>query len=67
MKLGVIEQSPLVFYGRSEEGLYWKNLIAQFGTMVDEERAPGWLRDKVLLTDDPDEISAFYKRILELG
>ncbi|MEM7305689.1 MAG: LOG family protein [Planctomycetota bacterium] len=67
MKLGVIEQAPLVFYGSSDTDLYWRNLIEQFLVMADAGRAPEWLRDKVLLTDDPGEISAFYKRILELG
>ena len=67
MKLGVIEQSPLVFYGNDSDGLYWRHLIKQLHLMADANRAPGWLKDKVLLTADPGEISAFYKRILELG
>ena len=67
MKLGVIEQSPLVFYGSDPSGFYWAHLIKQFHLMADAKRAPDWLKDKVLLTDDPGEISAFYKRILELG
>jgi predicted Rossmann-fold nucleotide-binding protein len=67
MKLGVIEQSPLVFYGNDADGLYWRHLIEQFHLMADANRAPQWLKDKVLLTSDPGEISAFYKRILELG
>jgi hypothetical protein len=67
MKLGVIEQSPLVFYGAGEGGLYWRHLIDQLHLMADAKRAPGWLRDKVLMTADPGEIPAFYKRILELG
>jgi len=67
MKLGVIEQSPLVFYGSDASGLYWRHLIEQFHLMADAKRAPSWLKDKVLLTDDASEISAFYKRILELG
>ena len=67
MKLGVIEQSPLVFYGNDARGPYWRHLIEQFHVMADAGRAPMWLKDKVLLTADPSEIPAFYKRILELG
>ncbi len=67
MKLGVIDLSPLVFFGRHEGGRYWLNLQAQFETMVAAGRAPEWLRDHVLVTDDPDSVSAFYKRTLELG
>ena len=57
----------VVFYGQSPSGLYWRHLKDQFHVMADAKRAPDWLRDKVLMTDDPGEISAFYKRILELG
>ncbi len=67
MKLGVIDRSPLVFYGRHEGERYWKSQFAQFKTMVDAGRAPDWLMTNLLVTDDPDEVPQFYKRILELG
>lgn len=67
MKLGVIERSPLVFYGRHDGERYWESLQRQFATMVEVGRAPEWLTENVLVTDDPDEIPRFYKRILELG
>ena len=67
MKLGVIERSPLVFYGRHDGERYWEHLRRQFATMVEVGRAPAWLTENVLVTDDPDEIPRFYKRILELG
>ncbi|MDJ0522195.1 MAG: LOG family protein [Planctomycetota bacterium] len=67
MKLGVIERSPLVFYGRHDGEGYWAELQRQFATMVEVGRAPPWLTENVLVTDDPDAIPRFYKRILELG
>lgn len=67
MKLGVIELSPLIFFGRHDGERYWERLAAQFATMVEAGRAPGWLSEYVLMTDDPDEVPRFYKRILELG
>jgi predicted Rossmann-fold nucleotide-binding protein len=67
MKLGVIELSPLVFFGRHEGQRYWMKLREQFRTMVDAERAPPWLMSHLLMTDDPEEVPEFYKRILELG
>lgn len=67
MKLGVIELSPLVFFGRHDGATYWKSLERQFKTMVAAGRAPEWLRDRVLVTDDPDRIAPFYKQTLELG
>ena len=67
IKLGVIEQSPLVFFGRHDGETYWRNLQRQFRVMVKAGRAPDWLRDLVLVTDDPQQIPSFYKRTLELG
>ncbi len=67
MKLGVIERSPLVFFGRHDGKTYWDDLLRQFETMVAVGRAPEWLTENVLVTDEPDEIPRFYKRILELG
>lgn len=67
IKLGVIEQSPLVFFGRDDGETYWRHLERQFRVMVEAGRAPAWLRDLVLVTDDPQQIPSFYKRTLELG
>jgi predicted Rossmann-fold nucleotide-binding protein len=67
MKLGVIERGPLVFFGSMEGRLYWDDLIQQLDKIALCERGPAWLRTNVLITDDPDEVIAFYERILEIG
>ncbi|MCB9825012.1 MAG: LOG family protein [Planctomycetes bacterium] len=67
MKLGVIERSPVVFFGRHEGKPYWRHQIKQFRQMVEAGRAPTWLDTHVLLTDEPDDVLPFYKRLLELG
>lgn len=67
MKLGVIELSPLVFFGRHEDNPYWDDLHGQFEVMVQEQRAPEWLLTNSLFTDDPDEVIDFYRSTLELG
>ncbi|MDA1222266.1 MAG: LOG family protein [Planctomycetota bacterium] len=67
MKLGVIEMSPVVFFGAHRGRPYWSGLHEQFRAMVDDRRAPDWLDEHVLMTDDPVAVPPFYKRILELG
>ncbi len=67
MKLGVIERSPLVFFGRYAGETYWDSLQRQFETMVEVGRAPRWVTENVLVTDDPRAIPRFYKDVLELG
>jgi predicted Rossmann-fold nucleotide-binding protein len=67
MKLGIIELSPVVFFGASGEEPYWWPLRRQLEVMVGNARAPTWLRSHVLMTTDPDEIPHFYRRTLGLG
>ena len=67
MKLGVIEVSPMVFFGRHRGRRYWRQMREQFKVMVAADRAPQWLRTHVLMTDDPDEVPRFYQSRLQLG
>jgi predicted Rossmann-fold nucleotide-binding protein len=67
MKLGVIELSPIVFFGASGDDPYWWPLRRQLEVMVAHARAPNWLKSHVLMTSDPDEIPQFYRRTLGLG
>lgn len=67
MKLGVIELSPLVFFGGRENAPYWDDLRRQFDVMREQKRAPDWLRTHVLMTDKAAEVPAFYRQVLELG
>lgn len=67
MKLGVIDLSPLVFFGRHGDDPYWDDLRRQFEVMVSEGRAPEWLLTHSLMTDDPDEVIDFYRKTLSLA
>jgi hypothetical protein len=67
MKLGVIEKGPLVFFGATDNGLYWKGLRRQLNAILAAHRGPHWLQSHVLMTADPDEVVDFYERILEVG
>ncbi len=67
MKLGLADETPVVFFGRGSDDLYWHPLKEQLRRIVEERRGPSWLRSHVLLTDDPAEVVAFYKSTLSLG
>jgi len=67
MKLGIIELSPVVFFGAAGDDPYWWPLRRQLEVMVNNARAPSWLRSHVLMTNDPDEVPQFYRRTLGLG
>ena len=67
MKLGVIGLSPLVFFGAHGDDPYWYHLQEQLNTMVMHGRAPKWLDSHILMTNDPDAVPTFYRRVLGLG
>jgi hypothetical protein len=34
--------------------------------MISSRRAPAWMTDYILFTDDPDEVVAFYRKKLQV-
>jgi predicted Rossmann-fold nucleotide-binding protein len=66
IKLGLLNREPIVFFGRETTDLYWSDLMAQLKKMVDTGRAPRWITDNILVTDDPDEAITFYRRVLQI-
>ena len=62
LKLGIRPRVPYVFFNAS----YWTDLRKQIAEMVRTKRAPAWMLDYVLFTDDPDEVVAFYRKKLQV-
>lgn len=62
LKLGIRPRVPYVFLDRS----YFAPLKAQIELMVAEKRAPAWMLDYCLFTDDPDEVLRFYRHKLQV-
>ncbi len=67
IKLGLLNREPIIFFGRENQDLYWNALAAQLGRMVESGRAPRWITDNMLVTDNPDEAIAFYQRVLQIA
>jgi len=62
LKLGIRPRVPYVFFNAE----FWADLRKQLRTMIQTKRAPAWMADYVLFTDDPDEVVAFYRRKLQV-
>ncbi|MDP2136758.1 MAG: LOG family protein, partial [Candidatus Didemnitutus sp.] len=62
LKLGIRPRTPFVFYGSD----FWKDLRQQFELMISEKRAPAWMKDYVIFTDDADEVVRFYRKTLQV-
>ena len=62
LKLGIRPRVPYVFFNAR----FWGDLRRQVKTMITTKRAPAWMSDYLLFTDDPDEVVAFYRKKLQV-
>jgi predicted Rossmann-fold nucleotide-binding protein len=62
LKLGIRPRIPYVFFNAK----FWGDLRRQLKTMIATKRAPAWMSDYILFTDDPDEVVAFYRKKLQV-
>lgn len=62
LKLGIRPRVPYVFFNSR----FWGDLRKQLREMIRTRRAPAWIADYVLFTDDPDEVVAFYRKTLQV-
>ncbi|HTQ29968.1 MAG TPA: LOG family protein, partial [Opitutaceae bacterium] len=62
LKLGIRPRIPYVFY----DAKYFSDLRKQIREMIRTQRAPAWMADYILFTDDPDEVVDFYRRTLKV-
>ena len=62
LKLGIRPRVPYVFLDRG----YFASLKEQIELMVENKRAPAWVLDYCLFTDEPEEVLRFYRQRLKV-
>lgn len=62
LKLGIRPRVPYVFFNAR----FWGDLRKQVNQMIKDQRAPAWMSDYILFTDDPDEVVRFYRKKLQV-
>src|SRR5664279_2307718 len=62
LKLGIRPRVPYIFFNAR----FWADLRHQVNHMIATKRAPAWMADYILFTDDPDEVVAFYRKTLQV-
>ncbi len=62
LKLGIRPRVPYIFFNAK----FWGDLRHQVNHMIATKRAPAWMADYILFTDDPDEVVAFYRKKLQV-
>ena len=66
MKLSIMERVPIVLFDTEGERGFWNHMREQIFTMVDHNRAPAWIKDHIVITDDPSVVTDTYRRRLQL-
>ncbi len=66
MKLSIMERGPLVFFDTEGDKMFWDGLQRQIAAMVQGGRAPAWIQDHLVVTNDPDDVVNAYRRQLQL-
>jgi len=62
LKLGIRPRTPYIFFNAK----FWNELKDQIHEMIATQRAPAWMQDYILFTNDPDEVVSFYKKTLRV-
>lgn len=66
MKLSIMERVPVILFDTEGNSGFWDDMQRQIKTMVTRGRAPAWVLDNIVITDDPDVIVNVYRQRLQL-
>jgi predicted Rossmann-fold nucleotide-binding protein len=66
MKLSIMERVPIILFDTEGEQGFWEGMRRQIATMVSYRRAPAWIEEYIVITDDPAVVTDHYRRRLQL-
>jgi hypothetical protein len=66
MKLAILDPVPVILFDTEGNGGYWRGIDEQIDEMVRQGRAPAWIRDNIVITDDPKTVTDTYRQRLQL-
>lgn len=66
MKLSIMERVPIILFDTEGERDFWHSMRRQIATMVEHNRAPAWINDHLVITDEPDVVTEAYRKQLQL-
>ena len=66
MKLAILEPVPVILFDTEGDGSYWGGVRQQIHEMIRQHRAPAWIADNLVVTDDPQTVIRVYRERLQL-
>ncbi|MGD2188202.1 MAG: LOG family protein, partial [Desulfobacterales bacterium] len=66
MKLSILEPVPVILFDTEGRKGFWNGIDNQINEMITRSRAPDWIRDHIVITDDPDDVIDAYRNRLQL-
>ncbi|MBF0227228.1 MAG: LOG family protein [Desulfobacterales bacterium] len=66
MKLSILERVPVILFDTEYNGRFWSGMEKQIDEMVKSGRAPAWIKDYIIITDDPKIVIDAYRQKLHL-
>ena len=66
MKLSILDPVPVILFDTEGGGDFWNGIHDQINEMVRQGRAPEWIKDNIVITDDPKTVTDVYRQRLQL-
>jgi predicted Rossmann-fold nucleotide-binding protein len=66
MKLSILEPVPVILFDTEGRKGFWNGIDDQINEMVTRGRAPDWIKDNIVITDDPQVVIDVYRTRLQL-
>jgi predicted Rossmann-fold nucleotide-binding protein len=66
MKLSILDPVPVILFDTEGNGEYWEGIDSQIREMVNRGRAPAWIKDNIVITDNPQTVTDVYRQQLQL-
>jgi len=66
MKLSILDPVPVILFDTEGGGNFWSGINNQINEMVKRGRAPEWIKDNIVITDDPKTVTDVYRQRLQL-
>jgi predicted Rossmann-fold nucleotide-binding protein len=66
MKLSILEPVPIILFDTEGGGSFWSGMEIQIKEMIRMGRAPEWIGDNIVITDNPATVIDAYRKKLHL-